>query len=179
MKIAILPIGQVEQNVLRHVRENVVKVFPRTNCFILENPLVLPKEAYNIQRKQYHSSFLLDVIREHSKKTDADKVLGITVADLYVPQLNFVFGEAELPGRVAIISLCRLVPEFYGDSANQALFMERVVKEAVHELGHTFGLHHCLKPSCVMFFSNSIRDVDSKGQNFCPTCTERISRLTR
>ena len=67
----------------------------------------------------------------------ADRVLGITNVDLYVPHLNFVFGEAECPGKAAIISLYRLEPEFYGQSPNTKLFAQHSVKEAVHEIGHT------------------------------------------
>jgi len=174
MKVAILPVGQVEQNVLQYIQETIPKIFPRTESVILKDPLTLPSEAYNTRRRQYSSSFLATLVREYLKKTDADKILGITTADLYAPRLNFVFGEAECPGKAAIISLHRLKPEFYGQSSNQSLFLERATKETVHEIGHTLGLTHCSNNSCVMFFSNSIIDTDRKQQFFCVKCFETV-----
>jgi archaemetzincin len=91
--------------------------------------------------------------------------------------VNFVFGEAELSGKAAIISLYRLKPEFYGEPVNQTLFLERAAKEAVHEIGHTLGLTHCSNPSCVMSFSNTIRAVDTKKREFCPKCSKHLSEL--
>lgn len=179
MKIAILQVGSVEQNVLEQVQESIPKVFPRAESMILKDSVILSSDAYDCTRRQYHSSFLLTVIGQYLKKTDAEKILGITTGDLYVPQLNFVFGEAELSGRAAIISLHRLESEFYGESANQAIFLERASKEAIHEVGHTFGLEHCSNPSCVMSFSHSIRAVDTKKQEFCPKCSKRLSELIR
>jgi archaemetzincin len=175
MKIAIIRVGQIEQNALDFIQENIAKVFPNTQSVVLKDIIALPREAYDYKRKQYYSSLLLLIIREYLKNTDADKILGITTADLYVPQLNFVFGEAETKGKAAIISLHRLKPEFYGGSTKQALFLERALKEAIHEIGHAFGLAHCPESTCVMSFSNTIAAVDTKKTKFCQKCSERLS----
>ncbi len=131
----------------------------------------LPKDAYDKERQQYRSNMVLDGIRVLADRTkELDHVLGILDVDLYVPPLNFVFGEAENPGKAALISLYRLRPEFHKQKPNEALFFERSTKEAVHELGHTFGLKHCSNPFCVMYFSNSIFETDRKQSLFCNRC---------
>jgi len=170
VKLAILRIGSVNSNIIYHIRKQLCEIFPKTVCVILDSKMSTPKDAYNSRRKQFHSSLILTKIHQHAEKVSANRVLGITNVDLYVPRLNFVFGEAECPGKAAIISLYRLEPEFYGQSPDTPLFMERSVKEAVHEMGHTLGLGHCRDPSCVMFFSNSILDTDRKRPTFCERC---------
>jgi archaemetzincin len=115
------------------------------------------------------------LIVERGLPQDALRVLGITAVDLYVPQLNFVFGEARLGGPSAVISTHRLRPEFYGQLPDEKLFLRRVEIEAVHELGHTFGLGHCPKVCCVMHFSNNIADTDRKGPLFCDDCRHYIT----
>jgi len=105
-----------------------------------------------------------------------DRVLGVVDFDLYVPSLHFVFGEADLENRVAIISLCRLKPEYYGLSEDRDRFKERVLKEGMHELGHTYGLGHCPNPLCVMHFSNSLLDTDIKKASLCPQCEKRFKQ---
>jgi len=90
--------------------------------------------------------------------------------------MNFVFGEAIINGKVAVISLYRLDTRRYGNQGGAARYLERALKEAVHELGHTFGLEHCGDPRCVMFFSNSLLDTDRKGSVFCPACNTVIRR---
>ena len=67
-------------------------------------------------------------------------------------------------------SLARLRQEFYGLPPNRALFQQRVLKESVHELGHTYGVGHCLDPACVMHSANSLKDTDYKGWHFCGSC---------
>jgi len=170
MRIAILPIGSVYMDVLEGIQRNLCAIFPGANCRILEHTMPIPQDAYNASRHQYHSTSILAKIEGFVEKYEADRVLGVTEVDLYVPRLNFVFGEAQFPGRTAIISLFRLKPEFYGRPPDSSLFMERSVKEAVHEIGHTLGLGHCRNSACVMFFSNSILNTDRKKFSFCEKC---------
>ncbi len=106
------------------------------------------------------------------------KALGIVNVDLYVPGLNFVFGEADTSSEVAIISLWRLSPQHYGLPPNRELLLERAVKEAVHELGHTYGLGRCQDAKCIMYFSNSLVDTDRKQAAFCPKCRQILKSQT-
>ncbi|HMK82317.1 MAG TPA: hypothetical protein VK503_01235, partial [Candidatus Bathyarchaeia archaeon] len=94
--------------------------------------------------------------------------------DLYVPEKNFVFGLSDLPGSRSLIALSRLRQRFYCESDDEVLFFSRVVKEAVHELGHSHGLRHCSNSRCVMCFSESIEDTDYKEQDFCPVCRGHV-----
>jgi len=177
MKIAILQIDKIEPDVLEYVRDNIAKVFPKTEIVILNQKLSLSREAYDSAREQYDSGLLRMFIREFTEKTSGDRVLGITNVDLFVPQLNFVFGEAESPGKAAIVSLNRLRPEFYGGQPQKALFLERAAKEATHETGHMLGLPHCPDSSCVMSFSNTIHAVDRKKTEFCQKCALQLSKI--
>ncbi|MEM3565720.1 MAG: archaemetzincin family Zn-dependent metalloprotease [Candidatus Bathyarchaeia archaeon] len=178
MKIGILRIGKVDLDVLKRICENLNMAFPKTHCHTIPEILALPQEAFDKTRGQYRSDMILGLVAGYVKKArNLNRVLGVVDADIYVPGLNFVFGEAECPGKVALISLWRLRPEFYGASSNFELFIERSTKEAVHELGHTFGLTHCKNPFCVMYFSNSIFETDRKKGVFCNQCYSNIQKL--
>jgi len=177
MRLAILRIGTIDEDIPKKIQSGIVEIYPETECLILGEIMPIPADAYNKARQQFHSTHILAKINNYVKQTQADRILGVTEVDLYVSHLNFVFGEATCPGKTAIISLFRLKPEFYGHPANQELFINRYVKEAVHEIGHTLGLRHCQNPTCVMFFSNSILDTDRKKKTFCEKCHSKVARL--
>jgi len=178
MKIGILCIGKVDSYVMSRIQENLNMIFPRTTCTLITETLPIPKEAFNKARQQYRSDSILSKVQSHAEKEKAlDRILGIVDIDIFVPELNFVFGEAKCPGKVALISLWRLRPEFYGKTSNMELFVERSTKEAVHELGHTLGLRHCSNPFCVMYFSNSIFETDRKQSLFCNKCHFKVETV--
>ncbi len=175
MNLGILRIGEVDSQTVNRIQENLKMIFPKTSCTLIAENMPTPKEAYNNERQQYRSDIILNKIHFYADKQKMlNRILGIVDIDIFVPELNFVFGEAECPGKVALISLWRLTPEFYGKAPNNELFVERSTKEAVHELGHTLGLKHCSNPFCVMYFSNSIFETDRKQSLFCNKCYLKV-----
>lgn len=164
----IVPIGHVDDEILRTLEVALWQVFG----FTVERLDSMPEPAYAFdeQRRQYSSALIL---RELTALRPAGmvKVLGVTEADLFIPMLSFVFGHAQLNGSSAIISLARLRQEFYHLPGNTELFLNRCIKEAVHEIGHTFGLIHCSDTACAMSLSNAVHLVDSKSADVCGNCT--------
>src|SRR4030042_3086532 len=115
MKIGILPVGQAETAIALRIQENLVKVFPDTTCLLVDEALPLSEKAFDKKRKQYRSSVIISQLQGYAaEKKGLNRVLGVADVDLFVPELNFVFGEAACPGKAALISLWRLRPEFYG-----------------------------------------------------------------
>ena len=128
--------------------------------------------ARDRNRDQYHSTAILQAMQRFVEP--GARLLAVTQVDLYVPVLTFVFGEAQLTGSCAVVSEHRLREEFYGLPAREELHRERLVKEAVHELGHTFGLRHCDDWRCVMTSSHAVERIDVKGAHFCLSCAQRV-----
>jgi archaemetzincin len=164
MEIEILPIGNVQEEVLKEIARRVKLVYGITTK--ISPSVKSPSEACNPLRHQYSSE---KIIRWLEKNFEG-RILAVTNEDLYAEGLNFIFGQAQLGGRIAIISLCRLNPLFYKKPFDQKLLIERATKEAIHEIGHTFKLEHCSNEKCVMCFSNTISDVDKKGKDLCGMC---------
>ncbi len=171
MYIYIQPFDDIDKTLLKEIGSSLEKVFGVP--YKIRDSMELPYNAYMRRRKQWHSTTILDSLKKNIP-SDAEKVLGVTSVDLFVPELNFVFGEADSYFGVAVISLARLNPNFYGFPKNDELFKERALKEAVHELGHTYGLNHCDKSTCIMFFSNTLSDTDKKGPGFCDDCFRKL-----
>jgi archaemetzincin len=130
------------------------------------------EDAYDTLRQQYNSTVLLERLYREAPSGRC-KVLGVTEYDLFVPVLTFVFGEAQLGGRAAVASSHRLRNDYYGLADDRTLLIDRFKKEVVHELGHTLGLVHCPVPTCVMYSTTAVEEVDLKTHRFCAACCRK------
>jgi archaemetzincin len=168
--IDILPVGEISRSALRDLRDGLGAAF-RVPCSILDETLD-PTFALHSVRLQFHSSEIL--AQMHGGLRSGFRMLGVAEVDLYIPILTFVFGEAEVGGSCALVSAHRLRQEFYGLPADPQLERERLLKEAVHELGHTLELTHCEDYRCVMAASHSVEWIDMKESQFCDDCRETL-----
>jgi archaemetzincin len=183
--ITLVPIAIDEEdkkNIFNPLTSHLASIFEASITIITDPPQLedSSRASFNEQRNQLNSDKLLrwlaTTIMNNTKSYDPTNtiILSICNFDAYSSGLNFVFGQASLTGGVAAIYLPRLRQEFYGLGADTSIFIERVLKESTHEVGHTFGLAHCPKQSCVMHFSNSIVDTDRKAKDFCNACGNKL-----
>ena len=188
--ITLVPLAideEYKRSVFSPLASHLASIFSASVNIRTDPPLLLDRShpSFDVQRNQLNSDKLLrwlaTTITTNTKPNDPTKTitLGICGFDAYSSSLNFVFGQASLNGGVAVMYLPRLKQEFYGLGADRSIFIERVLKEATHEVGHAFGLNHCPKRSCVMHFSNSLADTDIKAKDFCEICAETIVSKVR
>ncbi len=75
---------------------------------------------------------------------------------------------------MALVSVVRANPEFYGLPADAVLRDVRTVDEIRHELGHLVGLEHCPDHTCLMSYAGSVERADARGGRFCANCVRRL-----
>lgn len=164
--------AEVSLELLDDLAAELARIF-QVSCHVHEEPF-LADFAYDSRRDQYYSTALL----QHMQPLGGDLQtawLGVTGLDLFIPILTHLFGEAQLGGSCAIVSLHRLREEFYGLPPNAHLLRQRLMKESVHELGHVLGLRHCLDWRCVMASTHDVERLDLKGEEYCPSCLAAAS----
>lgn len=165
--IYIVEVGEVKGLDWEKLGQNLERIFGLRVKKI--GPVDLPDFAFNSEKKQYDASKILQDISGITFD-DLEKSLAITNKDLFVEGYNYIFGQGDNPGRLSIVSSFRLDPKNYEENFNKDLFNERLLKEAIHELGHNFGLPHCPEKSCPMHFSNNVTDTDFKKVELCEKC---------
>jgi archaemetzincin len=175
-RIQVMPLGPLPPDLLADLCSGLGREF-RVECEILSAEAD-PAFAFNLTRQQYHSTEILaSLVR---RATPASRhLLGVTPVDLYIPIMTFVFGEAQLQGNCAVVSTYRLRQEFYGLPGDAPLFRTRLLKEAVHELGHTLSLAHCGNYECVMSPSHGVEWIDLKSWHFCDVCRAVINNRSK
>lgn len=173
MRIYILPLNFSDKNLLDTLCHTLEDIF-KLPVVRLNHTFPLEKTKDPI-RNQYHSTWILSQLLAEAPE-ESCKILGVTELDLFVPVLTYVFGEAQLDGKAATVSSFRLKDELYGLPENPERLKERLEKEAIHELGHTFGLVHCPNPVCVMYTTTYAEEIDFKSKNFCDNCFSLLQK---
>jgi len=171
-KLELLPLGGSAAQLTTGLKSGLERRF-RTQC-VLAPAADEPSYAFDPVRRQYHSTEILRHLA--GRPREFDRVLAVCTGDLFIPILTFVFGEAELGGRCAVISSHRLAQELYGLPSDPSLTAQRLLKEAVHELGHTLHLTHCEHYECAMAPSHSVEWIDLKTELFCDICARKLRR---
>ena len=169
--VHLLPVGTIDASLLENLRASLSKNI-RVECAI--HPARLdPAPSYHPERQQFHSSELLQRMHTLIRPNDW-RLLAIADVDLYIPILKYVFGEAQIGGPCAIVSTFRLRQEFYGLDADDGLLRERLLKESVHELGHTLELRHCEDYRCAMASSHAVEWIDLRESSLCEVCQAKV-----
>jgi archaemetzincin len=171
MDIFLVPLKFYNQQLQQNIVDELSRRFADKVSVINLNVDI--DDFFSIDRQQYYST---QIIAEAIKQTESieGKIILLTDVDIFVPALTFIFGEAQLNGKHSIVSVCRLHEEFYTSVTNNELLFERTIKEILHELGHNFGLRHCVDWNCVMHASHGIEEVDIKGNSYCRNCIKLI-----
>jgi hypothetical protein len=98
-RIFIIPIGSTDPSILKTISASLEKTF---HCMIeTGTEMPIPLTSYDSRRNQYCTTTILKTLRDITRR-DGDRVLGVADADLFVPGLNFVFGEADSSVGVAV-----------------------------------------------------------------------------
>jgi len=166
-RVLVAPFGPAPGTVLSAMEAALREAFrlPVQRLDAIEEPAL----AFSPARGQWGSVAFLEALLSRVPP-DVSRFLGVTERDLFVPVLSFVYGQAQLGGKVAVVSLARLRPEFHGLPAAPAVLARRAATESVHEVGHTFGLVHCLDRRCPMSLSIDLPDLDGKTETPCAAC---------
>ena len=194
--INILILNDISRNILRFLIKNLSTILD--SDVKISRHLIIPTTLFNEEKKQYNGKKLLKFLTEN---LTLGEVRGINLAvfdrDLFTGSLDYVFCVASPFPKICIISILRLHPHFDEEyftggmgkrksgrfpmfvkrlnGKEKTIYYERILKEALHGIGHTMGLVHCLDRSCIMYSSEDISNIDAKQTNFCKTCLDSLS----
>jgi len=193
--INILILNDINRNILKYLKKKLAKIFERD--VIISKHVIIPSTLFNDEKKQYDGRKLLKFLTENMTLREVKNInLAVFDRDIYKGNLDHLFGLASPFPKIAVISIMRMHPHFNEDyfseglkkrkagrfpllvkrlnSTEKKLYYERILKEAVHGIGHTFGLIHCSSKNCIMYPSIASEDIDSKDITFCKACCRLI-----
>lgn len=172
--ITILNATTLSASPLRDILHEVEKNL-RCSVSLQKHSLDIEK-TFDTSRGQYYSTAILTQVMKRAPVST--KCVALVDVDVFIPVLSFVFGEAQFGGNATVVSTHRLCNQFYGMPADESLHVQRIAKEIIHELGHTYGLYHCRNFECVMRSSTYVEDIDLKKSSLCNECWQLFEILS-
>ncbi|MFO8051742.1 MAG: archaemetzincin family Zn-dependent metalloprotease [Thermoplasmatota archaeon] len=166
-RIRVFHTENVPIEILYHIREGLERIYHMQTGIV--SIIGLSPLSYDDRRGQYLTYPIFQDLNK-VKRSPHDLLLAVIQEDLFVPEMNFVFGQANPRLNIALVSLKRLDPLYIKEKEDMDLFKKRALKESVHEIGHLLGIGHCPNRNCAMHFSNSLADTDRKGEGLCKGC---------
>jgi archaemetzincin len=177
--ILISPVGELSAELIDAVAAEIERVFGYSTA--INSILQDLSFALDQNRNQHHSTTILEQLAANAP-SQVIKVIAIAQVDLFIPILTHVYGEAQLGGTACVVSTFRLNEGRSGLNVSPK-YIDRIVKEAIHELGHTFNLRHCPEDTCIMHYCRNEEDVDRKSDELCRYCKvmldDEIKRLRK
>jgi archaemetzincin len=169
--VHVLPLGTLEDDIVLTIDHGIRKTFGLDVQWLSAEET--PAYAFDTARQQYSSELILRNLMTRCPE-GALRFFAVTDVDLFIPMLTFVYGQAQLSGKVSVVSTARMHQEFYTLAKNRPLTLSRIRKESLHELGHTFGLTHCPLPTCLMSIATTVDQLDAKGEELCRGCVRTV-----
>ena len=175
--VAIQPLGELDRALVNAVAARIRATFAVHTIVLHAKPL--PELAFYQPRRRFRGDRLVDWL-EATRPSRTTKILGLMSRDLSVTKGRTydwgVMGVAGLRRSSGVISTYRLS----GHHASESLVRQRLCQVAVHELGHTLGLHHCDTARCIMNDAEGgIASVDGSSGEFCRSCRSQLGDLLR
>ncbi len=136
-----------------------------------------PRRNPRYGQRQILAGSVIDFLKE-KMPADGYCLLGVTMEDLYPePAWNYVFGQASIYSRTGIYSFVRYDPAFWRDARGRDykdVILRRSCRVLAHEVGHMFGLWHCIYYDCVLNGGNNMVESDASPQHLCPICLRKL-----
>jgi archaemetzincin len=165
--VGLVEMGHLGEVAVRVVAANIQVTFGAPVDHL--QPLEVMEEAFVRHRQQYDAPLIIKSLAQRDYSGYL-RVLALTTVDLCTPILTYVYGEAEMGGKAALVSSYRLRHNEDGTMVSLDLYYERLAKVALHELAHTFSVYHCEDPECLMHFSAKAHHLDRVRIAFCTRC---------
>ncbi len=128
----------------------------------------LPDYAFYKPRSRYIADSLL-VFLSLVNPDKEGKIIGITDKDISTRKGDIenwgILGLGSCPGYTCVISTFRAGRQ----KVARAVYIQRIIVLALHELGHTYGLQHCATASCIMKDAGGKMNLDD-GNSYCDKC---------
>lgn len=189
-KLYIMPIGFFDPELAPSLEE--LREFTEAYFHPLEVKMAPPAAGWETkvgarihrgtQKKQLNSRDILAWMRG-KLPGDAYAMLAVTMTDLYPEESwNFVFGQASIRNRVGVFSFARYHPQWMGQEADEntpSLVLKRSAKVLTHEMGHMFGIRHCVHFECNMNGANHLDEADATPMHLCPVCLRKLHHANR